>query len=211
MVNVQIRGPLFHITVNQLTENEITSIVRSKKTISEIIYKNYRQKNFDNIFHQIFPISSESNEIHLSSFDNDNYYDEGYTYFRADLNSIISSNKNFKIDLKEPLPKNIIISIMNGYGTGFETEIIDLDYKNFSPNDIVCFSSDTFWSKHKIAHGMNINYLALEDLERDKYQVLSITSYLIDLNKNTKEISLGNELLDNARVRKLDYFQIDKS
>ena len=211
MVNIQIRGPLFHITINRLTENEITSMISSEKNISEIIYKNYRQKNFENILYQIFPISSESSEIHVSSFDNDNYYDEGHTYFRADLNSIIANNKNLKIDLKEPLPKNIIISIMNGYGTGFETEIIDFDYKNFSPNDIVCFSSGTFWSKHKIVHGMNINYLDLEDLKRDKYQVSSITSYLINLKKNTKEISLGNELLDNARVRKLDYFQIDKS
>ena len=85
----------------------------------------------------------------------------------------------------------------------YETEIIDLDYKNFSPNDIVCFSSDTFWSKHKIAHGMNINYLALEDLERDKYQVLSITSYLIDLNKNTKEISLTFEDASKIKNSKL--------
>ena len=211
MVNIQIRGPLFHILVNRFTENEITSMISSKKNISEIIYKNYRQKNFGNIFHQTFPILSESSDIHVSSIDNDNYYDEGHTYFRAYLNSIIHYKKNYKIGLKEPLPKNIIISIMTGYGTGFETEIIDFDYKNFSPNDIVCFSSDIFWSKYKIAYGININYLALEDLERDKYQVSSITSYLIDLNKNTKEISLGNELLDNVRVRKLDYFQIDKS
>ena len=210
MVNIQIRGPLFHITANRLTENETTSMISSKKNISEIIYKNYRQKNFDNIFHQIFPISSESSEIHVSSFDNDNYYDEGHTYFRAYLNSIIHYKKNYKIGLKEPLSKNIIISIMTGYGTGFETEIIDFDYKNFSPNDIVCFSSDTFWSKHKIAHGINLNYLALEDLGRDKYQISRATSYLIDPNKNTKEISLGNELLDNARVEKLDYFQTNK-
>ena len=210
MVNIQIRGPLAHITANRFTENEITSMISSEKNISEIIYKNYGQKIFDNIFHQTFPILGKSSEIHVSSFDNDNYYDEGHTYFRADLNSIISDKENFKIGLAEPLSKNIIISIMTGYGTGFETEIIDFDYKNFSPNEIICSSSDTFWSKHKIAHGMNINYLDLEDLERYKYQVSSITSYLINLNKNTKEISLGNELLDNARVKKLDYFQIDK-
>ena len=210
MVNIQIRGPLVHITVNRLAENEITSMISREKNISKIIYKNYGLKNFNNIFHQTFPILAESSEIHVSSFDNDNYYDEGHTYFRADLNSIISNKINFKIGLRETLPKNIIISIMTGYGTGFETEIIDFDYKNFSPNDIVCFSSDTFWSKHKIAHGINLNYLELKDLQRNKYQVSSITSYLIEPNKNTKEISLGNELLDNTRVTKLDYFQPDK-
>ena len=210
MVNIQIRGPLVHITANRLTENEITSLISREKNISKIIYENYGRKNFNNIFHQTFPILAESSEIHVSSFDNDNYYDEGHTYFRADLNSIISNKINFKIGLRETLPKNIIISIMTGYGTGFETEIIDFDYKNFSPNDIVCFSSDTFWSKHKIAHGINLNYLELKDLQRNKYQVSSITSYLIEPNKNTKEISLGNELLDNTRVTKLDYFQTDK-
>ena len=100
---------------------------------------------------------------------------------------------------------------MTGYGTGFETEIIDFDYKNFSPNDIVCFSSNTFWSKHKLAHGINLNYLALEDLGRDKYQLSRVTSYLINHNENTKEISLGDELLDNTRVKKLDYFQTNKN
>ena len=210
MVNIQIRGPLVHIAANRLTENAITDIIRSKKNISEIIYKNYGQKIFENIFHQTFPILAESSEIHVSSFDNDNYYDEGHTYFRADLNSIISNKINFKIGLRETLPKNIIISIMTGYGTGFETEIIDFDYKNFSPSDIVCFSSDTFWSKHKIAHGINLNYLTLEDLQRNKYQISSITSFLIDPDKNTKEISLGNELLDNTSITKLDYFHTDK-
>ena len=210
MVNIQIRGPLVHITAKRLAKNEITSMISREKNISEIIYKDYGWKNFNNIFHQTFPILAESSEIHVSSFDNDNYYDEGHTYFRENLNSIISNKINFKIGLRKTLPKNIIISIMTGYGTGFETEIIDFDYKNFSPNDIVCFSSDTFWSKHKIAHGINLNYLALEDLQRSKYQVSSITSYLIEPNRNTKEISLGNELLDNNHVTKLDYFQTDK-
>tara|TARA_B100000287_G_scaffold368727_1_gene365164 strand:+ start:425 stop:1060 length:636 start_codon:yes stop_codon:yes gene_type:complete len=210
MVNIQIRGPLVHIIANRLTENEITSMIGGEKNISKIIYEKYGRKNFDNIFHQTFPILAESSEIHVSSFDNDNYYDEGHTYFRANLKSIISNKINFKIGLREPLPKNTIISVLNGYGTGFETEIIDFDYKNFSPNDIACYSSDTFWSKHKIAHGINLNYLTLGDLGRNKYQVSSITSYLINSHKNTKEISLGNELIDNTRVTKLDYFQTDK-
>ena len=94
MVNIQIRGPLAHITANRLSENEITSMISSKKNISENIYKNYGEKIFDNIFRQTFPILGKSSEIHVSSFDNDNYYDEGHTYFRADLNSIISDKKN---------------------------------------------------------------------------------------------------------------------
>ena len=210
MVNIQIRGPLVHITANRLADNEITSMISRKKNISKIIYKNYGGKIFDNIFHQTFPILGKSSEIHVSSFDNDNYYDEGHTYFRADLNSIISNKINFKIGLREPIPKNTIISIMTGYGTGFETEIIDFDYKNFTPNDIVCFSSETFWSKHKIAHGINLNYLPLEDLGRNKYQVSRVTSYLIETDENTKEISLANEILDNNRFIKLDSFQIKK-
>ena len=207
MVNIQIRGPIVHITANRLAENEITRMISNGKNISEIIYKNYGQKNFDNIFHQTFPILAESSELHVSSFDNDDYYDEGHTYFRANLNSIVSMKKNYTIRMIEPLPKNIIISIMTGYGTGFETEIVDFDYKNFSPNEICCFSSDTFWSKHKIAHGINLNYLALEDLGRYKYQTTSITSYLIEPTKNTKEISLGKKLVDKTSVEKLDYFQ----
>ena len=180
MVNIQIRGPLVHITVNQFTEHQMKDMINNKKNVSEFIFKNKDQKNIENIFKNTFPILSATSEIHVSSFENDNYYDEGHTYFRANLNSIVSKKKNCKLGLREPLPKNIIISIMTGYGTGFETEIIDFDYKNFSPNDIICFSSDTFWGEHKIAHGINLNYLALEDLSRNKYQISSTTSYLIE-------------------------------
>ena len=98
MVNIQIRGPLVHITVNQFTKNVITDMIDKEKNISEFIFKNKDLKNFDNIFNNTFPILSTTSEIHVSSFENDNYYDEGHTYFRADLQSIIST-KNLLFDL----------------------------------------------------------------------------------------------------------------
>jgi hypothetical protein len=131
-----------------------------------------------------------------------------HTYFRAGLSSITSGKKDYKIHSKDTLSKNTVISFMSGYGTGFETEIIDFDYKNFSPNDITCFSSNTFWSKHEIVHGINVNYLNLEDLGRTKYQITGIHSYLFNPTGKRNWINLGVNLAKKAKVIHSDFYQL---
>ena len=208
MVNIQIRGPLIHVTVNKFTEDRMKDMITNKKNVSEFIYKNKGQNNFDNIFNNTFPILSATSEIHVSSFENDNYYDEGHTYFRAGLGSIISGKKDCKIHSKDHLSKNTVISLMTGYGTGFETEVIDFNYKNFSPNDITCFSSNTFWSKHKIVLGINVNYLTLEDLGRTKYQIANIHSFVFNPISKINWINLGENFTKEAKVIHSDYYQL---
>ena len=207
MVNIQIRGPLVHITLNKFTKHQMKDMITNKKNVSEFIYKNKGQNNFDNIFNNTFPILSATSEIHVSSFENDNYYDEGHTYFRAGLGSITSGKKDCKIHSKDPLSKNTVISFMSGYGTGFETEVIDFDYKNFSPSDITCFSSNTFLSKHKIVHGINVNYLTLEDLGRTKYQIANIHSFVFNPIGKNNWINLGENLAKKAKVIHSDFYQ----
>ena len=208
MVNIQIRGPLVHITVNQFTEHQMKDMINNKKNVSEFIFKNKDQKNIDNIFNNTFPILSATSEIHVSSFENDNYYDEGHTYFRASLSSITSGKKDYKIHSKGPLSKNTVISFMSGYGTGFETEIIDFDYKNFSPSDITCFSSNTFWSKHEIVHGINVNYLNLEELGRTKYQITGIHSYVFNPTDKDNWINIGEKSIIETEVIRSDFYQV---
>ena len=208
MVNIQIRGPLVHIKVNQFTKNVITDMMDKEKNISEFIFKNKDLKNFNNIFNNTFPMLSTTSEIQVSSFENDNYYDEGHTYYRASLESIISGKKDCKIHLKGSLTKNTVISFMSGYGTGFETEIIDFDYKNFSPSGITCLSSSTFWSKHEITHGININYLTLQDLGRTKYQITSIHSYVLNPLSKNNWLDLGENFKSETEVIHSDFYQI---
>ena len=97
---------------------------------------------------------------------------------------------------------------MTGYGTGFETEVIDFNYKNFSPNDITCFSSNTFWSKHKIVHRINVNYLTLEDLGRTKYQIANIHSFVFNPISKINWITLGENFTKEAKVIHSDSYQI---
>ena len=208
MINIQIRGPLVHITVNQFNKDVIKAMLDKERNISEFIFKNKDLKNFDNIFSNTFPMLSTTSEIQVSSFENDNYYDEGHTYFRAGLESIISGKKDCKINLKGSLSQNTIISFMSGYGAGFETEIIDFDYKNFSPNDITCLSSNTFWSKNEIVHGINVNYLTLEDLGRTKYQITGIHSYVLNPIGKNNWLDLGENFKRETEVIHSDFYQI---
>ena len=43
MVNIQIRGPLVHITVNQFAEHQMKDMITNKKNVSEFVYKNKKQ------------------------------------------------------------------------------------------------------------------------------------------------------------------------
>ena len=69
--------------------------------------------------------------MQVTSFENDNYYDDGYTFLRSNLSDISSKDVNLKISSRCGGEKYIIILLKYGYGAAFETELMDLDYRNF--------------------------------------------------------------------------------
>ena len=60
-----------------------------KKTITKqkVIYRN------------TLPIIGSNSELHITSFANDNYYDDGHTFFRQKLDDVKSENKDLKIPI----------------------------------------------------------------------------------------------------------------
>ena len=88
------------------------------------------------IYKNTLPIIEQNSEFQVTSFENDNYYDDGYTFLRSNLSDISSKDVNLKISLDAEGKKYIIILIKYGYGTAFETELMDLDYRNFENNEL---------------------------------------------------------------------------
>jgi len=183
MVNIQIRGNLIRIDLKTLSDDkDFSSIINSN---SQIDFKNYIKKTISKqkvIYKNILPIIDSSCEIHVTSFENDNYYDDGYTFFRSNLDELKCENENLKIPLELFGNDYFLLNIKYGYGTGFETEIMDLNYENFETKNLEIFKTKISGIQHSIVQSLKLNYLNLEDLGRDKFDFSNTQSFLL---KNT--------------------------
>ena len=78
MVNIQIRGNLIHLELKTIPESkDFSSTINSN---SQIDFRNYIKKTMSEqkvIYQNTLPVIDSNCEIHITSFENDNYYDDG--------------------------------------------------------------------------------------------------------------------------------------
>mgnify|MGYP001388820867 CR=1 FL=1 len=196
MVNIQIRGNLVHLGLKTFPASEnFDSIINSN---SQTDFKNYIKNTLSEqnvIYQNTLPIIDSNCEIHVTSFENDNYYDDGYTFFRSNLDELKCENENLKIPLELFGNDYFLLNIKYGYGTGFETEIMDLNYENFETKNLEIFKTKISGIQHSIVQSLKLNYLNLEDLGRDKFDFSNTQSFLL---KNTydKKYFIPDETLN---------------
>ena len=179
MVNIQIRGNLIRLELKTVPESEdFSSIINSN---SQIDFRNYIKKTMSKqkvIYQNTLPLIDSICEIHITSFENDNYYDDGYTFFRSNLDELNCKNEDFKIPIEVLKNDYFLLNIKSGYGAGFETEIIDLNYENFETEALKVFETKMFGNQNSIVHSLKLNYLDLQDLKRNKFDFAKKQTYL---------------------------------
>ena len=179
MVNIQIRGNLIRLELKTVPESEdFSSIINSN---SQIDFRNYIKKTMSEqkvIYQNTLPLIDSICEIHITSFENDNYYDDGYTFFRSNLDELNCKNEDFKIPIEVLKNDYFLLNIKSGYGAGFETEIIDLNYENFETETLKVFETKMFGNQNSIMHSLKLNYLDLQDLKRNKFEFDKKQTYL---------------------------------
>jgi hypothetical protein len=202
MVNIQIRGNLIEVVLEKLSLSEISKL--QKAVMPQISLLNDIKKQKINIrkdiYRNIFPIIDESLELQVSSFDNDNYYDDGYTFFRSNLDDIEHQDKGITIPLEKINFEYFLIKINFGHGASFETEIIDLDYKSFETEKLNFNSTFLFEKYNQALHSFSLNYLGLEDLGRSKHEVWKTELLLLQNHSNIKQLNLGTKISDQVKV-----------
>ena len=180
MVNIQIRGNLIRLELKTFPESEDFSLIINSN--SQIDFRNYIKKTVSEhkvIYQNTLPIIDSICEIHITSFENDNYYDDGYTFFRSNLDELNCKNEDFKIPVEVLKNDYFLLDIKSGYGAGFETEIMDLNYENFETEALKVFETKIFGSQNNIMHSLKLNYLDLQDLKRNKFDFAKKQTYLI--------------------------------
>ena len=70
-----------------------------------------------------------------------------------------------------------LLNIKTGYGAGFETEIMDLNYENFETEALKVFKTKMFGNQNSIMHSLKLNYLDLQDLKRNKFDFAKKQTY----------------------------------
>lgn len=202
MVNIQIRGNLIEVVLEKLSANEISKLQKTTTPQISLLRDIEKQKinTHNNIYRNILPVIDDSLELQVSSFDNDNYYDDGYTFFRSNLDNIGHQDKNVTISMEKIDIEYFLIKLNYGYGAGFETEIIDLDYKSFETDKLNFKSTFLFETYNRVLHSLSLNYLSLEDLGRNKLEILKTELLLVKSNKKLKELDLSTKISNQVKI-----------
>lgn len=201
MVNIQIRGNLLQINLKTLPEAENFSSIINSNSLQDM--KNYLKKTIPEqkvIYQNTFPIIDSDCEVHVTSFENDNYYDDGYTFFRSNLDTLNTLDEDFKIPLEVSRNDYFLLEIKYGYGAGFETEIIDLNYENFEVEFLKVHRTKIFENGNNIVRALKLNYLDLEDLERNKFDFSTTQYYIIKKKYNETYLSSEKKLNDQVEI-----------
>ena len=134
MINIQIRGLLSKIEIQTISESEknflLNFIGDSKLTLSEILLdKNKLILNSSKKL--MLPIVTPDTEIIVTSFAEDDYYSDGYSFFREKVD---------KMTDKASLLENIVVENYGlikekiYYGCSFESNVKEVNYQNFEQN-----------------------------------------------------------------------------
>ena len=201
MVNIQIRGNLIQLDLKTFPQNETFNTIINSDSNDDI--KDYIKKTITKqkvIYRNTLPIIDSNSELHITSFENDNYYDDGHTFFRQKLDDVKSENKDLKIPIEIFKDDYFLLNAKYGYGAGFETEIMDLDYENFETENLEIYEAKFFGNENSIVHSIKLNYLYLEDLGRNKFDFAKRKYFIIKRKHEGQYFLSSDKLLNQVEI-----------
>ena len=135
MLNIQIRGFLSKIEIQPISESEknflLNFIGDSKMTLSEILLDK-NKFNLNNSEKLTLPVVTYDAEIIITSFTEDDYYSDGYSFFREKVD---------KMTDKASILDNIVVANYGlikekiYYGCSFEGNVKEVGYQNFDKHN----------------------------------------------------------------------------
>ena len=205
MLNIQIRGGLIELYVGsiskQVKQNLLEKIRRNKSSLAEIMVKE-DWKVYNDIYSLKSPIMSKDSELIVTSFDPDNYYDEGYSFYREKIINI--AQDPIKETIKLSNYNSIIVNYAIYYGCSFETELNDLGYKYFDYNLLSVTSSLCPFFDVPIINELFLNQLELTDIQRQKNEMMKFKSTIYTNDKTSLVDYFSKEDFHNSFDRLIE-------
>ena len=196
MINIQIRGFLSKIEIHSISESEknflLNFIGDSKMTLSEILLdtNRFNLKSFKKL---TFPVVTNDTEIIITSFTEDDYYSDGYSFFRE---------KVIKMTDKASILENIavenygLIKEKTYYGCSFETNVKKVNYENFNKDNFDIETVTIPFLKKTFIHNIFLCNQKIHDEIKSKNQFIKNKAVLYEniCKGNQKNYKDLNEL-----------------
>ena len=135
MLNIQIRGFLSKIEIQSISESEknflINFIGDSKMTLSEILLDK-NKFNLNDSEKLTLPVVTNDAEIIITSFTDDDYYSDGYSFFREKVDKMTDKASildNIAVENYGLIKEKIY------YGCSFEGNVKEVGYQNFDKHN----------------------------------------------------------------------------
>ncbi len=106
MLNIQIRGMKVETHISSITEEQINvmmkQVAKKKSSLAELMLKSHFSKKWDsynNLGTYKKPFLTDNTEIIITAFDENDYYSDGYSFYREKISNLIQKPifKNFNI------------------------------------------------------------------------------------------------------------------
>ena len=197
MLNFQIRGYKLESCIGSLSKFDFSDMINciklEKKPLTELIFEenNFGHwKNFDDIIKISTPLLSKDSELQVTYFDENDYYNDGYTFFRANPDKL--SRKDLKLYLDIPNTDYLILNSAIFQGNCFETDINDQSYNHFTKQDIHIDCMDISWIDKRTISKIYFRGNELKDKVKEKNQLIRFTTMIIKPDKDTFMTQIDN-------------------
>ena len=197
MLNFQIRGYKLESCIGSLSKFDFSDMINciklEKKPLTELIFEenNFGHwKNYDDIIKISTPLLSRDSELQVTYFDENDYYNDGYTFFRANPDKL--SRKDLKLYLDIPNTDYLILNSAIFQGNCFETDINDQSYNHFTKQDIHIDCMDISWIDKRTISKIYFRGNELRDKVKEKNQLIRFTTMIIKPDKDTFMTQIDN-------------------
>ena len=201
MINLQIRGTKSEINIGSITDMKkdrlLNEIKEKKISLAELMMLKKKDR-YSDIYSGEMPIVSNQSEFIATSFDEKNYYDDGYSFFRAQVNSL--SDKAGEIGFKHIETKFIIVNYLVYFGCVYETEIDNLNYDEFEEDRLGIETITIPFLEKQFIKRVTYNRVTCSDLNRSKVQLIKFNSILCGTNTIDKNPTEGENISSEFEI-----------
>jgi len=212
MLNFQIRGYRSKINIGSVSfteKNLLIKEIKEKKVSLVDLMILEKDNRFSDIYNINLPIVNEESELIATAYNENNYYDDGFSFFRSRLNTLIDTAP--KINFGIPEKDFIIVNYLIFYGCSFEAEIENLNYDTFNKDLLTIETISIPIVEQKFVKKIIYNKSPQIDLGRSKNQLVKIKSVLYKIHSidksfinNSDEYSPFEILIYSEKDMKVD-------
>ena len=180
MLNIQIRGFLSKIEIQPISESEknfLLNFIRdSKMTLSEILLDK-NKFNLNNSEKLTLPVVTYDAEIIITSFTEDDYYSDGYSFFREKVDKMTDKASildNIAVENYGLIKEKIY------YGCSFEGNVKEVGYQNFDKHNFDIETVTIPFLKKTFIHNIFLRNQKIYDELKSKNQFIKNKAVLYE-------------------------------